>query len=208
MDISVYDERTLTMIQESLPVPVQEYRIEAGSSQGIVFEGATLQGSGSELPGLVAEQSKKVEDNKENILAALQSSLNDLTSIGEELRDFAMLHQRSRHIVSVEKLLELAGSKCALEVNGFPCLAVLNHSMHKVGGNVEVTSRCINGHSKKWLSSEVLSYKQGQPVYLNDSLLPAAILVSGNNYVSSVKTLSCGSRNTVLHQSSRRCGAR
>ena len=217
MDISVDDERTLTMIQdvdasdviqESLPVPVQEYGMEAGSSQGIVFEGATLQGSGSELPGLVAEQSKKVEDNKENILAALQSSLNDLTSIGEELRDFAMLHQRNRHIVSVEKLLELAGSKCAFEVNGFPCLAVLNHSTHKVGGNVEVTSRCINGHSKKWLSSEVLSYKQGQPVYLNDSLLPAAILVSGNNYVSSVKTLSCGSRNTVLHQSSRRCGAR
>ena len=41
MDISVYDERTLTMIQdvdasymiqESLPVPVQEYGIEAGSS--------------------------------------------------------------------------------------------------------------------------------------------------------------------------------
>ncbi|XP_068709173.1 uncharacterized protein [Montipora foliosa] len=124
MDISVDDERTLTMIQdmdasdviqESLPLLVQEHSIEAGSSQGIVFEGATLQGSGSELPGLHAEQSKKVEDNKENILAALQSSLNDLTSIGEELRDFAMLHQRSRHIVSVEKLLELAGSKCAFE---------------------------------------------------------------------------------------------
>lgn len=74
MDISVDDERTLTMIpdvdasdviQESLPVPVQEYSIEAGSSQGIVFKGATLQSSGSELPGLDAEQSKKVEDNKE-----------------------------------------------------------------------------------------------------------------------------------------------
>ena len=71
MDISVDDERTLTMIQdvdasdviqESLPVPVQEYGIEAGtcSSQGIVFEGATLQCSGSELPGLVAEQSRKI----------------------------------------------------------------------------------------------------------------------------------------------------
>ena len=66
MDISVDDERTLTMIQdvdasdviqEALPVPVQEYGIEAGSSQDIVFEGATLQGSGSELPGLDAEQS-------------------------------------------------------------------------------------------------------------------------------------------------------
>ena len=212
MDISVDDERTLTMIQdvyasdviqETLPVPVQEYGIEAGSSQDIVFEGATLQGSGSELPGLDAEQSKKVEDNKEKILAALQSSLNDLTSIGEELRDFAMLHQRSRHIVSVEKLLELAGSKCAFEVNGFPCLAVLNHSTHKVGGNVEVTSRRINGHSKKWVSSEVLSYKQGQPVYLNDALLPAAILVSGNNYdkfglLCKALGLSIISKNTFM----------
>ena len=114
-----------------------------------------------------------------------------------------MLHQRSRHIVSVEKLLELAGSKGAFEVNGFPCLAVLNHSTHKVGGNVEVTSRCINGHSKKWLSSEVLSYKQGQPVYLNDSLLPTAILVSGNNYdkfglLCKALGLSIISKNTFM----------
>ena len=32
------------------------------------------------------------------------------------------------------------------------------------------------------MSSEVLRDKKCQPVYLNDSLLPAAILVSGNNY--------------------------
>lgn len=180
------DERTLTMvqdvdasdlIQESLPVPVHDDIIEAGSSQGM--EGAILQGLGNDAD---VEQSKQVEENKRNILAALQKSLNELTTIGEELRDFAMLHERSRYIVSVEKLLELACSKCCFELNGLPCHAVLNHSSNKVGGNVEVTSRCVNGHCKKWVSSEVLSNKKGQPVYLNDCLLPAAILVSGNNY--------------------------
>ena len=42
--------------------------------------------------------------------------------------------------MSLEKLLELAGSKCCFEVNGLPCHAVLTHSSNKVGGNVEVTS--------------------------------------------------------------------
>ena len=185
MSISLDDERTLTMVQdvddsdlipESLPVPVQEGIIVAGCSQGM--EGAILQSVSNDAD---AEHSKQVEENKRNILVALQSSFNDLTNIGEELRNFAMLHERSRHIVSLEKLLELAGSKCCFEVNSLPCHAVLTHSSNKVGGNVEVTSRCVNGHSKKWVSSEVLSDKKCQPVYLNDSLLPAAILVSGNN---------------------------
>ena len=64
------------------------------------------------------------------------NSLNDLTNIGEELKDFAMLHERSSYIVSVEKLLELAGSKCCFESNGLPCHAVLNHTSNKVGGTV------------------------------------------------------------------------
>lgn len=72
------DERTLTMvqdvdasdlIQESLPVPVHDDIIEAGSSQGM--EGAILQGLGNDAD---VEQSKQVEENKRNILAALQKS--------------------------------------------------------------------------------------------------------------------------------------
>lgn len=162
------DERTLTMvqdvdasdlIQESLPVPVHDDIIEAGSSQGM--EGAILQGLGNDTD---VEQSKQVEENKRNILA-LQKSLNELTTTGEELRDFAMLHERSRYIVPVEKLLELACSKCCFELNGLPCHAVLNHSSNKVGGNVEVTSRCVNGHCKKWVSSEVLSNKRPACVF-------------------------------------------
>ena len=194
----VQDVDDSDLIPESSPVPVQEGIIEAGCSQGM--EGAILQGVANDAD---AEHSKQVEENKRNILVALQSSFNDLTNIGEELRNFAMLHERSRYIVSLEKLLELAGSKCCFEVNGLPCHTVLTHSSNKVGGNVEVTSRCVNGHSKKWVSSEVLSDKKCQPVYLNDSLLPAAILVSGNNYekfglLCKALGLNIVSKNTFL----------
>jgi len=43
-------------------------------------------------------------------------------------------------------------------------------------------SKSTNGHSNKWVSSEVLTQKRNQSIYLNDSLLSTAIINSGNNY--------------------------
>lgn len=50
------------------------------------------------------------------------------------------------------------------------------------GSRVEITRKCRNGHSQKWISSEVLGAKHNSDFYLNDNLLAAAIIVSGNNY--------------------------
>ena len=93
-----------------------------------------------------------------------------------------MFLERSQYIVSTERLLELAGSKCSVEIDGRLCNASLSHGTKTVGGNIDVLSHCSNGHNKKWVSSEVLSQTNNQPIYMNDSLLPAAIIISGNNY--------------------------
>ena len=105
-----------------------------------------------------------------------------LTNIGDELKEFAALHKTSRFIVSAEKLLELAGSNCTVETDGLVCSGPLTHKTKAASGNLELFSKCANGHSKKWVSSEVLAQKRNQSIYVNDSLLPAAIIVSGNNY--------------------------
>ena len=124
------------------------------------------------------EPSTKVIDNREKILLSLKNSLANITNIGNELKEFSVLHERSR---SAEKLLELAGSKCAVEIDGHLCNGPLSHETKTVSGKLEVYSKCTNGHSKK-LSSEVLTQKKNQPIYLNDSLPPASIIISGSNY--------------------------
>ena len=54
--------------------------------------------------------------------------------------------------------------------------------MTSTGSRVEITRKCRNGHSQKWISSEVLGAKHNSDFYLNDNLLAAAIIISGNNY--------------------------
>jgi len=42
---------------------------------------------------------------------------------------------------------------------------------------VEITRKCKYGHSRKWISSEVLGAKHNSDFYLNDYLLAAANLL-------------------------------
>ena len=183
------DERTLTMVEDVVDVShVADYRIQPAPlyEEILITDGGSgdepvSQGSVSATPH-TEESSEKVMDNKEKLLLSLKNSLLKLTTISNELKEYVLFVERSRYIVSTEKLLELAGSKCSVEVDGRLCNASLSHDTNTVGGNIEVLSHCSNGHNKKWVSSEVLSQKNNQPIYLNDSLLPAAIIISGNNY--------------------------
>ena len=188
IEISVADdERTITIVEDVVsvsqmslptlhPLPAEEEAIvidddlQAPQDCGIPNEAAPNE-----------EPSRKVIDNREKLLLDLENSLPKLTSIGNQLKEFAVLHERSRFIVSAEKLLELAGSYCTVETDGHACSGPLTHETKTVGGNMELFSKCTNGHSKKWVSSEVLT-QRNQTIYLSDSLLPAAIIISGNNY--------------------------
>lgn len=183
------DERTITMVEDVVsmsqisqqsfqPLPVEE--------EALIIDNDLQAPQDSCGTANVAtpneEPSKKVIDNRETLLLALENSLAKITNIGDDLKEFAVLHKRSRYIVSAEKLLELAGSKCTVEIDGYVCNGPLSHETKTASGNLEMFSKCPNGHTKKWVSSEVLAQKRSQSIYLNDSLLPAAIIISGNNY--------------------------
>ena len=136
MDISVADdERTITMVEDvisqsqmSLPtlqplpddVPAEEeatcFAIDDNDVQAPQDCGVTNESEPNEEP------SRKVIDNREKLLLDLENSLAKITNIGNELKEFAVLHERSRFTVSAEKLLELAGSNCTVETDGHVCM--------------------------------------------------------------------------------------
>ena len=58
----------------------------------------------------------------------------------------------------------------------------LAYSVSNSGSRLELTLNCCKGHTKKWISSEVLAIKSNKNIYLNHSFQATAILTSGNNY--------------------------
>ena len=83
-----------------------------------------------------------------------KNSLAEIANIGNKLKEFAVLHERSRFVVSAEKLLELSGSNYTMGTAGHACSGPLH--MKTASGNLQLFSKCTNGHSKKRMSSEVL----------------------------------------------------
>lgn len=184
------DEHTITMVEDVVsisqisqqsfqPLPVEEEALIIDNDLQAPQDSCGI----ANVATLNEEPSKKVIDNRETPLLALENSLaKKITNIGDDLKESAVLHERSRYIFSAEKLLELAGSKCRVEIDGHVHNGPLSHETKTASGNLEMFSKCPNGHTKKWVSSEVLAQKRNQSIYLNDSLLPAAIIISGNNY--------------------------
>ena len=58
----------------------------------------------------------------------------------------------------------------------------ISNSANHIRARVDPEWKCVNGHCGKWESSEVLTTNRYSKVYLNVSLLPIAIVLSGNNY--------------------------
>ena len=144
MEISVEDdERTITMVEDVVsmsqmslstahPLPTEGEAVimdfddvQAPRDYGIAIESAPNE-----------EPSSKVIENSDKLLLDLENSLAKLTNIGNELKEFAPLHERSRFIVSAEKLLELAGSNCTVETDGHVCSGPLTHETKTAGANM------------------------------------------------------------------------
>lgn len=123
----------------------------------------------------MVEGSKSAEKNQDEILKKLEAAFSQLTDV-KDLKTFLALHSRMRVIVSINKLLKLSTDTCALEIGGKACGEVLCVTQDVI------TRKCKNGHSQKWISSEVLGAKHNSDFYLNDYLLAAVIIISGNNY--------------------------
>lgn len=131
----------------------------------------------------VVEGSKSVEKNKEKTLKKLEEAFSQLTDV-KDLKAYLALYSRMRVIVSINRLVELSTDTCAFISGGKVCREVLcvTQDVTSIGSRVEITRKCRNGHSQKWISSEVLGAKHNSDFYLNDNLLDAAIIISGNNY--------------------------
>ena len=91
-----------------------------------------------------------------------------------------------------------------MKVGGYVCNGPLSHETKNISGNLEIFSKCTNGHTNKWVSSKVLAQKRNQSIYRNDSLLPATIIISGNNYekfslLCEAPCLSVVGQNTFMH---------
>ena len=131
----------------------------------------------------MVESSKSAEKNKDEILKKLEAAFSQFTDV-KDFETFLALHSRMRVTVSNNRLLELSTDTCALETGGKVCGEILciTQDVTSIGSRVEITRKCKNGHSQKWVSSKVLGAKHNSDFYLNDYLLAAAIIISGNNY--------------------------
>lgn len=176
MDISFEeDERTLTMID---PLYGDSFvTSQSNEDEQVVDE------NGPHTEQQAVEGSKSAEKNKDEILKKLEAAFSQLTDV-KDLENYLALHSRMRVIVSINKLLELSTHTCALEIGGKVCGEVLcvTQDVTSIGSRVEIIRKCKNGHSQKWVSSEILGAKHNSDFYLNDYLLAAAIIISGNNY--------------------------
>ena len=150
MDISSEkDERTLTMID-----PLCDDSFVASQSN----ENECVVGN-KESPQpeeQAVEGSKSAQKNKDEILKKLGEAFSQLTDV-KDLKTYLDLHSRMRVIVSINKLLELSKDTCALEIGGKVCGEVLcvTQDVTSIGSQVEITRKCKNGQSQKWISSEV-----------------------------------------------------
>lgn len=79
-------------------------------------------------------------------------------------------------ISSLDKAMELIPSQCKVCGEN----VTVQHTMS--GTVVIIQWNCSNGHADSWTSSEVLTVKSNQKVYVNNVQFCAAILLSGNNF--------------------------
>ena len=123
MDISVEDdERTLTMIEDLCS---EDVHVEGNCS---CRSPAPLADDDRDAAAasLADTSSKSVKENKEEILTELEEVMKKLTVVNADLGEFSTIQQKSRFLVSKEKLLELAGVKCKVTVDDHTCGSELN----------------------------------------------------------------------------------
>ena len=86
------------------------------------------------------------------------------------------LSNTAKVLVTVDKIKELISTTCKT------CSRPVTIQETKSGAVLLLHWSCDNGHSGTWASSELLTKKNHQKVYVNNVQLAAAVLLSGNNY--------------------------
>lgn len=122
------------------------------------------------------------EANSNEIKMKTADALNLLYPVEADSEAYK-LSQQQRVLVSAKKLKELKGSKCYHTLdNGSICLGILSFTIDLKGTVAQLRWSCPNKHNGMWVSSEVIGKSHHQDIYLNDLLIGACVLLSGNNY--------------------------
>lgn len=156
------------------------------------------------MPSLSGPSEQPVDESSAGnclkVLLDLEKAFTELISISD-LNDLVELHSRMRVVVSVEKLMELKRTHCSMVVTGAVCGMSLQYSTKHIGARVDLEWKCASGHCGKWESSELSTTNRHSKVFVNDSLLPIGIVLSGNNHAKF--SLLCKALN-LSHIHSRR----
>ena len=102
--------------------------------------------------------------------------MNDAAALNANFQD-------DRLIVSLSKLKELKGFECKEILKGNELCGKdlkFNETLH--GTIVKLRWSCTEGHFGMWVSSEIATQSRYSDVYVNDLLITACIVLSGNSY--------------------------
>ena len=94
----------------------------------------------------------------------------------EQVKRELELSKKPKVLVTIEKVVDLIPKTCGT------CSAPVSINQAVSGAVLILQWNCKNGHSGVWTSSEVVTEKRNQKVYVNNVHLAAAILFSGNNF--------------------------
>ena len=120
-----------------------------------------------------------LEERKLAMKLQIQRDFQQLQQCKEENEKYKDMCTPERVIVDVDGVLHLCKGSC--EVDG--CGKERGVVDRKLEGGVLVLSLCREkSHKGVWHSSEVLVEKRGQKLYVNPTLMAAAMLVTGNNF--------------------------
>lgn len=112
MEISVEDdERTLTMVEDLCSEDVHVAENSSRCSPAPLADDDRDAAAAAAAAALLADiSSKSVKENKEKVLITeLEEAMKKLTVVNAGLGEFFTIQQKSRFLVSKEKLLELVG---------------------------------------------------------------------------------------------------
>ena len=123
------------------------------------------------------DKSKERPDQKSCISELFLDLLRD-----DSAKNMLTYVNMPRVIVTIEKLKELKGKTCREMQNDKICGSILTYTSSERGAISILSWPCPRGHAGIWRSSEVLKVTNNNNVYVNDILIPAAVVLSGNNY--------------------------
>eukprot|EP00112_Aurelia_sp_Birch-Aquarium-sp1_P013397 Seg2842.5 transcript_id=Seg2842.5/GoldUCD/mRNA.D3Y31 product="hypothetical protein" protein_id=Seg2842.5/GoldUCD/D3Y31 len=104
------------------------------------------------------------------------------TIFREEISETNVVN-RDRLLVSVEKLIELKGNQCDFALaDGNKCQEEVCFDVEFRGSVLKLRWECALGHKGIWLSSEEVNVATSSPVFVNDILFTACVVMSGNHY--------------------------